>query len=380
MENIKVEEMAQKILDGIQKEYKEMKKLNVMVLGKTGVGKSTLINNMFSENVADTGIGRPITSQIRKYEVPNFPLAIFDTPGLELGGNNAVDVLLKEVIDQIKSGLNSGDISEAIHCILYCISTPSNRFEQTEEDFLKQFLDDTKMYHVPVIVVLTQSYSKKHAETLKQEIKKRNLDVVNIIPVLAQDYEIDEGYIVPAYGLNKLSTIMEMVLPDQIKKTFVSVQCANLELKKIKAQAVVTASAAVAAGIGATPIPFSDAALLIPEQATMIAGISAVFGLHLKKSVLAGIISATVGCAGTTVLGKSVVTSLLKMIPGVGSVIGGVISGATASALTVALGEAYIAIMVDIFKGTIKMSDLETRAGQEKLKEIFMANLKKKRQ
>lgn len=45
MENFNPEDVAQKIMDAVQKEYKDLKKLNVMILGKTGVGKSTLINN-----------------------------------------------------------------------------------------------------------------------------------------------------------------------------------------------------------------------------------------------------------------------------------------------------------------------------------------------
>ena len=36
--------------------------------------------------MAETGVGKPVTDKIRKYEKPDFPLAIYDTPGLELGG------------------------------------------------------------------------------------------------------------------------------------------------------------------------------------------------------------------------------------------------------------------------------------------------------
>lgn len=86
MENFDVHEVAEKIMAAIQKEYKELKTLNVMILGKTGVGKSTLINNMFNEKMAETGIGKPVTHTIRKITKPDFPLAIYDTPGLELGG------------------------------------------------------------------------------------------------------------------------------------------------------------------------------------------------------------------------------------------------------------------------------------------------------
>ena len=139
---------------------------------------------------------------------------------------------------------------------------------------------------------------------------------------------------------------MNSAIPEAAQKTFVAVQCASLNLKKGKAQAVVAASAITAAATGAVPIPFSDAALLVPEQVAMLAGITAVFGVPMEKATLLAIISGTIGTAGTTVLGKIVVSNLVKFIPGIGSVAGGVISGATAAALTAALGEAYIIILI----------------------------------
>ena len=379
MENFNPAEVAQKIMDRIRSEYKELNKLNVMILGKTGVGKSTLINNMFSQKMAETGVGKPVTDKIRKYEKPDFPLAIYDTPGLELGGENAIDKLLEEAIGLIKEGIKSGDIGKAIHCIWYCISTPSHRFEQSEVEFLKRFLDETEYFSVPVIVVMTQSYSKKDAVELKHEIEKENLKIVNVVPVLAEDYDIDDEYTAKAFGLDRLSEIMYTVIPEAVQKTFIAVQCANIELKKGKAQAVVAASATTAAATGAVPIPFSDAALLVPEQIAMLGGITVVFGVPIEKASLVAIVTATIGTAGTTVLGKTVVSGLLKLIPGVGSVVGGLISGATAAALTAALGEAYIAILIKVMKGEMTMAELQSKEGMQAISALFKEYLKLKR-
>ncbi|NLH69727.1 MAG: hypothetical protein GX454_06060, partial [Brooklawnia sp.] len=39
----------------------ELPRYNLAVLGATGVGKSTLINAVFGEDLARTGIGAPVT-------------------------------------------------------------------------------------------------------------------------------------------------------------------------------------------------------------------------------------------------------------------------------------------------------------------------------
>lgn len=372
-------EVAQKVMEAVKKEFKDLSKLNVMILGKTGAGKSTLINNMFSEKLADTGVGKPVTQQIRKIEKPDFPLSIYDTPGLELSGDNVVQNLINDVISEIKNGVISGDISRAIHCVWYCVSTPSHRIEEAEIQFLKDLNKSTELYHIPIIVVLTQSYSKSDAKELKQVIEKENLPIVNIVPVLAEDFIINEDYTVRAYGLDMLSQIMINVIPEAVKKTFIAVQCADIELKKNKAQAIVASAAAGAAATGAVPIPFSDAALLVPEQITMLASITAVFGLPVEKGTLIALISSTIGTAGTTVLGKTIVSNLLKLIPGVGSMAGGVISGAIAAALTAALGEAYIIILSKVCRGEMTLDSLKSSEGQKTITQIFRQQLKLKR-
>lgn len=379
MTSISTGEMAQEVLRSIQKEYKSLNKFNIMVLGKTGVGKSTLINNLFSEKIVETGIGRPVTQEIKRVEKEGFPLALYDVPGLELSGTNNVDGLLEQILGEIARGVQNSNIDQAIHCICYCIATPLHRFEQAEIDFLKKFINGASMYDVPIIIVLTQSYDKEDARELKRAIRKENLDVVSIVPILAEDFIINKVVVQEAYGLDKLADVMLQVIPDTVKKTFIAIQCANLNMRIDKAKSIVAVAAAGAAVTGASPIPLSDAAFLVPAEIAMLAKITATFGLPIAKGTLSTIISGTIGTAGATVLGKTVVANIFKLLPGGGSLIGGVISGATAAALTAALGEAYIAILVQICKGDITMHDLESEKGKQKVKEIFNSRLKVKR-
>ncbi|MCR5774701.1 MAG: 50S ribosome-binding GTPase, partial [Lachnospiraceae bacterium] len=319
--NIDLNKVANACIKAINDEIRNLKTLNVIVAGKTGVGKSTLINSVFREKLAETGVGRPVTTHMRKLTKKDFPLSIYDTRGFELG-KGAQKEVKQEVLDTIRAGLATNDVNKAIHCIWYCINTASNRIEQEEIEWLRDFSKDNQVTQVPVIIVLTQSFSKKKAEELKKYILEQNLDVVQVIPVLAEDYEISEEYTVKAYGLDVLIRIMSETLPDELQITLQNVQKAALEEKKRYAQAAVATATATAVGECLVPIPLADCAVLIPTQVAMIASITAIFGLDVSKSVITGFISSTIGAGGATVLGKTVVSSILKAIPGVGSAAG----------------------------------------------------------
>ena len=80
----------------MEENYK-LPKLNLLVIGKTGVGKSTLLNSLFGKNLALTGSGEPITQDIDKFAPEGWPIAIYDTPGMELGGKHSAENLLNDV-------------------------------------------------------------------------------------------------------------------------------------------------------------------------------------------------------------------------------------------------------------------------------------------
>lgn len=376
---VNTDEIAKKCMDAINEKLKNLKKLNIIVVGKFGVGKSTLINSLFRDKIAETGLGRPITTEIRKIEKKDYPMAIYDTPGFELSEGQQAKVK-EEIIELIHKGLATGDINNAIHCIWYCINVGGNRtFDQTEINWLKELIEKNKVTKVPIIVVLTQACPKTKGKQMQTLVEKENLDIIKVIPVLAQDMDFDGEYVAKAYGLDQLVDIMSEALPEELQDTLQNVQKASLKSKKKRSRAVVSAASAVAFGEGFIPIPFSDAAVLIPTQITMIASITTNFGMSISKSVIMSFISSTIGTAGTTILGKSMVSNLFKLIPGVGTGVGGMISGSTASLLTTALGEAYIKFMEMIYKGELKKEDLYDQNGQKAISKMFKEELTKKR-
>lgn len=280
------------------------------------------------------------------------------------------------MLETIRQSLALKDVNKAIHCIWYCINTASNRIEQEEIDWLKDFSKENHLTQVPVIIVLTQSFSKKKAQELRNMILDENIDVVQVVPVLAQDYEIDEEYVAKAFGLDVLIRIMSEVLPDELQDTLQNVQKASLEEKKRHAQAVVATATAAAFSEGFAPIPFADCALLIPTQVAMVASITAIFGMNINKSIITSFVSSTLGTGGATIAGRTLASNLLKLVPGAGTIAGGTISGATAGLITTAFGEAYILLMEALYKGELKSSELTTKAGKDKMIMLFKKKLK----
>ena len=101
---------------------------------------------------------------------------------------------------------------------------------------------------------------------------------------------------------------------------------------------IIHTAATAAATTAASPIPFSDAALLIPIQVTMITGLYKANGATISRGVVEGALKASV----VSGVGKSVAGNLLKFIPGVGTIAGGTLNAGVAVGFTEALGFAIV--------------------------------------
>lgn len=81
-------------------------KINIMVTGATGCGKSSTINALFDTEVAKVGVGvDPETMEIEKYELDN--LVLWDTPGLGDGreaDNRHAKNIINKLLERDKDG------------------------------------------------------------------------------------------------------------------------------------------------------------------------------------------------------------------------------------------------------------------------------------
>lgn len=143
-----------------------------------------------------------------------------------------------------------------------------------------------------------------------------------------------------------------------------------------KAENAVAVAVAATASTGAIPIPFADAPLLIAEQVTLMGTICGIYKIDVKKDGLKMLAVSALGAGGATVVGKTIATNLIKLIPGAGAIAGGVISAGTAGVVTLAMGKAFINVCKLVKVGKLSEEDLLSSKGKALLKDEFKKLLK----
>ena len=182
----------------------EINYFTVMLLGKSGVGKSTLINSLLQlteEQMAKTGVGNFQTIDIKEYQSDSVPfLRLVDTRGIEINKNFGVNEIQTEAENYIKRQYNTNNINNFVQCIWYCIS--GNRFEDAEIELLTNLRKTYYNNKIPIIIVYTQASDDEMIEQMNKYIKNKNIDI-KFINILAQRKKFHGKY-VEAFGLKEL--------------------------------------------------------------------------------------------------------------------------------------------------------------------------------
>ena len=313
----------------------EVQKPNILIAGATGVGKSSIINMIFGENVAVVGTGKPVTQKIEVYESDNSDVRIFDSKGYELGADEEFYQSVIGLAEKTQTPEN------AIHLIWYCISASNSRVMQYDLSALEAF---TKS-NIPIAVVLTKAdlATDEEVDAMKAAL-----------PSSLKRCVFETSTAMPEYNhIQELVQWSVERLPDSLRLAFIKSQNVNLDEKRKQARKYIRQQCTVAFGVGFAPIPMSDAPLLIANEMALIARILYLYDLGSVSDMIKSMgVSSLLGSLLTS-LGKSAVASLIKLIPGIGTVIGGMISGGVGSTITAAVGEATSLVAYGISKARL---------------------------
>jgi len=328
----------------VEEAFRKRGRVTIVIAGRSGVGKSTLINAIFHGRIAETGQGRPVTQEAREYTKEGIPVTIIDTRGLEMAGFRDT---VKQLEELIRSRSRDEDAGRHVHVAWLCIGEDSRRVEDGDIEVAEML-----SRYVPVVAVITKARSD---QGFRAEVQRLLPQARNVMRVRALAETDDEGNTLQPRGLPELVDVTMDVVPEAQRNAFAAAQRVSIEQKRKRAHGIVLGAAATAAAIGATPLPFADAALIVPTQVAMLAGISSVFGLPLTEAFLTTLVSSAVTGLGATFTGQAIVSGLLKLVPGAGTVAGAIISASVATSLTTMFGEAYVAVLSRL---------MEQRAGE----------------
>lgn len=324
-----------------------IKKPNILICGATGAGKSSVVNYVFGENLAQIGHGVPVTRGITRYQREDTGVVLYDTEGYEIGTEKIsqykanvedwVNAFGDTAIASAKEAGVSQELNNRIHEVWYCISAGNKRVTDMDIDVIQML----KAKKLPVAVVLTQIDSLDAEELAAMEAAIREYCQVDFfrastsvdpaITAALKDYLQWEELI--GWAIDHLDV--------SLREGFISALKGNLAAKKrLVNQKIIPLYTSGAAGVALTPIPFSDAALLVPIQIKMSLHIIKTYGLDQKLSNLSSLVGSVVVSESGRLLAQTLSSSLFKLIPGVGTAIGTTVNTVVASSFTAAMGYA----------------------------------------
>ena len=212
IENLTIKEF-QKLNAEIKNIADNSKKINILLIGKTGVGKSTLINSLLEKDVAKESLGKIGTLSFNYYSSPTWKnINLIDSQGFDL--SKPFKFFVSDALDFIEK--NNEDKLKFIDLIYYCFT--GLRFESNEKELISNLIELYEQIKMPIIFINTQSITDEF-EKMKEYIKKEfnNKDLI-ITEVLAKNKTLKNGVQFPSFGIKELKLITEKQF-ENIKET-----------------------------------------------------------------------------------------------------------------------------------------------------------------
>jgi len=316
-----------------------IRKIKLLVGGRTGVGKSSTINALIGDEAFKTDIiacTRENQSVMWTTDVGD--IFVQDVPGFsEASAPNLDSITYKE---------NLKEQAVDSHIFLF-IFRADDRIQQSEIDFIREWNSDPVLSKVPTLIVFNKIDSIKpqrewNPESTNLEVptteKEKNIvryleEQINrypeisqfnakkrVIPISAGESSSD----IP-YGIENLRRAIKSLLPDALK-VFMEREVKSIEEK---ARDIIKYYAAACAAAAVQPVPIVDSFIIAPIQLTMVIHLGRLHKRDVKKNVISGILNGV----GLSFLGNYIFLTIIGFVPGVKQVVGPAIAfGLTYSA------------------------------------------------
>ena len=197
---------------------------NIMMIGRTGTGKSSFLNYLLQTDSFKTGKGRPITQGFETLEfddVNGIPIRVYDSKGLEV-----IDLakIKNDIISYIKLKCNDCDPLQWLHSIFYCVSLKRARFEDTEISFIKEVCESIAQT-VHIVITHCDAPDSENVREMERYIRsKLNRTNIRIIKVNSVETVKRNGTRIAAFGreeaLNGIFSILWSDMSERIANQY----------------------------------------------------------------------------------------------------------------------------------------------------------------
>ncbi|MGL4673005.1 GTPase [Cetobacterium sp.] len=336
----------------IKKAKKDLPKVKIMLIGGTGVGKSSLINTVFGDNIATVGHGIPTSRGIERYEIPGRGIIVYDSEGYEIGDGK---------IEHFNSNILSTVQNEGICAVWYCISAPNSRVTEFDKEIIKKI----KKSNVSIYVVLTQGDKSNPSKIMELKKVIKDETGVDSFLVTTNYLENKKPKSIEKWGYIELENLMDTTIQnisdEDLRLSLVKEQKFSLKVKEKEADKIINQHVMGNVGIAFTPIPLSDAPLLFASQLSMVARVVCIYDLSEKETSITNLVK-TIGLQGMMqqsgkMASKYVIGQAVKFIPGMGVIGGGIINASVAAVFTKTLGYTVSALCFKMKEDIINNTD-----------------------
>jgi predicted GTPase len=347
----------------------------LVLVGRRGAGKSSVVNALFGAKVAELGHVTAQTGRGRwyDYEKDGGAMSILDTRGMQEGSApaegdgartalesialelraKAPDVVvfvakasevdaaidadldaLEHVYDEVRRGHRAEPplVAVVTHCD--CLEPKATRLHRAEDEIAEDV--DEKKRHVAAA-----ERAISHKLDARQRLRDRHVATLGVSAYMSWrtdgSLRADERW-----RTDELAVILFRHLPDSGRAELARATQARAVQEEL-AMTLTKATAAICAGIAAAPIPVADVVPLTTLQASLVAGIAWIGGRSIDKRGTSEFLAGLGANIGAAFVLREAFRALMKVIaPGGGPVI----SATIAFSGTMAIGSAANAYFI----------------------------------